>query len=484
MPAEYRMRTTQSDSSQVPVGARLAKACNRCQARKIKCDGALPRCGPCSKTGLEDCNIEECVLWTQQHVAQLEERIEWLHGLVAHTYEAGEWIGGVKTGTILQPKPIKEYASEPLVEEVGLLSLRANGSYIGSMSGVTLTRLICTALRLEEQDEPIITVEDVPVRSTLSRAPYPPRSLAVEYITRYTQRIHRWYPFLDLNHLAETLSSVYDRGTQPDDFGRFTLNMIFALSSPIPPDQYTPAEYFRAALGLMTAILAQGSYDTVRVLLLLCLYGLRSWETPGVNCWQIIGHATRIGIELGLHRHRYRGGSEEIENESRRKLWWSTYSLERLIASGCCRVLSIPIDQYAPRDSVLMVPPALQPFLRAEAWQIDLRPSLHLIEQRSLLGEVLECVYTTRPRDRPSPPIAETSARVMQIQARLVTWAQTTPLVVQTDTIEHDVLQLAFHQATVLLHRPSPSFPNPAPDVLDVCLGAARRTIHVGQVFK
>ena len=128
MPTDFRLRP-ESDETHLPSGARLVKSCARCQSRKVKCDGAIPSCGPCNKAKLPDCNVSDCVLWTQRHVEQLEARIQWLQGLVAHTYEADHWIAGVKTGTTLQPKPQKEYSIEPLVEEVGLLSLRANGSY-------------------------------------------------------------------------------------------------------------------------------------------------------------------------------------------------------------------------------------------------------------------------------------------------------------------------------------------------------------------
>jgi len=54
-------------------------------------------------------------------------------------------------------------------------------------------------------------------------------------------------------------------------------------------------------------------------------------------------------------------------------------------------------------------------------------------------------------------------------------------VITRADTIERDSLQLAFHHATMVLHRPSPSFPIPAAPVLDICLGAARGVIRVSE---
>lgn len=84
------------------------------------------------------------------------------------------------------------------------------------------------------------------------------------------------------------------------------------------------------------------------------------------------------------------------------------------------------------------------------------------------------------PRDGiPTLTLEEMSPRIFSLQARLVTWARDMQAVTEPETIERAVLQLAFHQATLLLHRPSPSFPLPSTEALDLCMGAARGTIQI-----
>lgn len=345
----------------VPAQGRVYKACSRCQERKIKCDGALPQCSPCRRGKLDGCDVSAKVVYTQQHVQSLEKRIAWLEELVGATYEDGSLVKGLATGTRMQPKGMVTSGSEPLVEEVGLLSLRGFGSYggsqsqsqrrpprhklmpsVGSMSGVTLTRLVSSAIRLYGQDLPQSIGEDPHPAAPLTHAAYPPRLLAAAYVNAYLLRVHRWYPFLDLNSLQTSLDSVYTFSTAVSDVSRLTMSMVFALGCGGHPDPFTPEDYFTSAYQFIPAALAQNTLDTVRSLLLLCLYGLRAWRRPGkyaINAWLVVGHALRISIELGLMRNKYSDASDD--NEAKRKVWWSVYALERQIATGLCRVNGI-----------------------------------------------------------------------------------------------------------------------------------------------
>jgi len=130
---------------------------------------------------------------------------------------------------------------------------------------------------------------------------------------------------------------------------------------------------------------------------------------------------------------------------------------------------------------------------------INLRPSMHLLSQRKLLGDVMESVYITcvspafliafgplarsltrrRARTRPSPTPEQTIAQVYQIQNSVVHWAEESLTLTANNSAERDILQLAFHHITLVLHRPSPTFPVPPSEVLEVCMGAARGTIRI-----
>lgn len=215
------------------------------------------------------------------------------------------------------------------------------------MSGVTLTRLIVSAIRINGEQLQDIAVDGLttgPTNDFRTRAGYPSRDLAIRYVQSYIHRVHRWYPFLDLGTLSASLRAVYDTSSwmRLSGCAKMNLLMVFALGAGEQIEPFAPEDYFTAAHTFLPAALEFETLDTVRSLLLLCMYGLRSWNGPSkysINVWLVVGHALRIGIGLGIMRNNYVFGEEE--NESRRKVWWSVYAVERYVATGLCRVMGI-----------------------------------------------------------------------------------------------------------------------------------------------
>ncbi|ORY23140.1 fungal-specific transcription factor domain-domain-containing protein [Naematelia encephala] len=485
-----RTNKTPQEHGNLPAGARLVRACTRCHERKIKCDADLPRCRCCIKGNINECDMKECVLWTYDHVSALEERLHWLEGLVGRAYEGAENLRDVQTGTSLAGKMVQGIPSEPFPEEVGLLGLRGSGSYMGSMTGITVGTLIASAVKLYQEDPLSVTIVEPPTpHRPTARAAYPPRSSMTRYVLAYIDQIHRWYPLLDLSRLADHLETIYEplaNPLPPDDNTRFRILMIAALmATPAADDPWTREEYFVSALAFLPSVAASTSLDSMRAILLLCVYGLRSWHQDdryAVNVWQLIGHGVRLAMETGLSRNNWKWGFDEGEMEARRRVFWCLYAVERYVGTGTGRVLCVKnedFDTKMPQIVDEVVPSRLCDFLHVVLPKIDLRPALHLFTQRRLLGDVMDCVYAIRTRERLTLTLEETSARVFRIQSTLVAWEREALTLATPDTIERDVLQLAFHQATLLVHRPSPAFPCPPPEVLNVCMGAARGTIRI-----
>jgi hypothetical protein len=197
----------------------------------------------------------------------------------------------------------------------------------GSMSGVTLGSLVSSAIGLYGHSVTSDDLQETIPRGSRIRAGYPPREIAINYVDSYIRLVHRWYPFLNLDELGQDISKVYDKATTISDYGNFTLLTIFGISSiskPIP-DPFTSEMYFHAAAAFLDSVLSTTSCDTIRAMLLLCIFRLRSWKDEGghvINAWRTIGLAVRIALELGLTRNNQRWAFEEEENEARRWLWW------------------------------------------------------------------------------------------------------------------------------------------------------------------
>jgi hypothetical protein len=64
-----------------------------------------------------------------------------------------------------------------------------------------------------------------------------------------------------------------------------------------------------------------------------------------INClpqaWILIGQAVRTGQDLGLHRSPRRLLITPIEKETRRKVWWGVYTLDRMLALALGRPLGV-----------------------------------------------------------------------------------------------------------------------------------------------
>lgn len=232
------------------------------------------------------------------------------------------------------------------------------------------------------------------------------------------------------------------------------------------------------------------SLESLSAMLLAGVRSLRVDGTavPGTNLWQLAGIVMRTALELGLTRAKpAQGQFTTDELIQRRWLWWCTYALERHVAVITGRVLSLrneAIDAEWPAERSEPLPSSIWPvgrlyFRPNQESMLDYRPALHSVSLQRILGDVLETVYIARPSSRPSMSMSETSARVHSIQNGLISWASSISEWSKPNSLDADMLNLSFHNATLLLHRPSPSFPLPTPEALAVCLGAARGSIKL-----
>jgi hypothetical protein len=109
--------------------------------------------------------------------------------------------------------------------------------------------------------------------------------------------------------------------------------------------------YLRACYGLTAHLTAMPYLKSVQALLLLAL-ALRGQSRDG-QAWHVIGHAIRLAQSLGLHKKRLHVEQPDKDNPAgapvsyqanydlHRRLWWSCFSLEKLLQLECGRPSSI-----------------------------------------------------------------------------------------------------------------------------------------------
>ncbi|GAA5957218.1 hypothetical protein JCM3765_000394 [Sporobolomyces pararoseus] len=244
-------------------------------------------------------------------------------------------------------------------------------------------------------------------------------------------------------------------------------------------DPFFPSEYFAAAVPFLEHLTTENNLETLKALLLVIVYAISDASGPSINLWLYTGHAMRLAIELGLSRPSSAWSFTAQEEEIRRRIWWCTYRLERIVAVRLGRVLSIrnagidaewslQSEETTPACKILETP-----------IQLNYRAGFHLVRLSRIHGDILESVYIARPVNRPSMTVEETLQRVWSIQNTLVEWANSITTISTPQSTDFNLLTLAFHRACLLLHRPSPSFPNQPESVHSVCIRSARAAINL-----
>ncbi|KAL0949563.1 hypothetical protein HGRIS_009612 [Hohenbuehelia grisea] len=120
-----------------------------------------------------------------------------------------------------------------------------------------------------------------------------------------------------------------------------------------------------------------------------------------VNClpqaWILVGQAVRTGQDLGLHRSPRRLAITPVEKETRRRIWWGVYTLDRMLALALGRPLGVNDSDCDVEMPVDVDDDHLPDYFTGEAMN-QRQPSLmtgfnSLISLYEIAGRVLREVY-------------------------------------------------------------------------------------------
>ncbi|KAI1658520.1 fungal-specific transcription factor domain-containing protein [Daldinia decipiens] len=211
-------------------------------------------------------------------------------------------------------------------------------------------------------------------RPTIRPAEFPPRDLAIKMVDLYFQHANPQIPVLHRENFMQLFERAYaEEGRIRGPKELYILNMVYAIGGGIIMDAQTtsakatgeekkqaqPEEYHASAVVHLEACLSNsgGGLEELQAVLLLANFALLRPVPPGL--WYIVGVAVRLAVDLGLHyedgkdvefdltsntktdegneksreaclRER---GRREYTRDLRRRLWWSTYSLDRLVST-------------------------------------------------------------------------------------------------------------------------------------------------------
>ena len=136
---------------------------------------------------------------------------------------------------------------------------------------------------------------------------FPPRYESTPLIKHYLENIHALYPFLSESKIFQSIEAVYQEdGRHALPIDRWTVRLVFAtaiasLSRVRGDSEFQDAvRHAVAALAEIEAVVHPGSIRGIQAILQLVLYA--TLDPRHFNSWYLIGIASRVMVDLGLHQ--------------------------------------------------------------------------------------------------------------------------------------------------------------------------------------
>ncbi|KAJ4375826.1 hypothetical protein N0V83_001103 [Neocucurbitaria cava] len=354
------------------------------------------------------------------------------------------------------------------------------GHYVGSSSAVSF--LIRIQKRLHQNsslshDSSIFTFGDAPLPEfDPSFFVLPPKPDAQRLVERYFDYAAPTHRFLHRPSIEKLVEEFYEtQGEIRGENGKAKaalLMVVFAQAQAyMPPGstaQDNSARYFFAAEHQLSKERGAVRLASVQARLLQCFYLLTQSRIN--HCWSLFGTLSHLALAIGLNRGRKCDPSstvDYVEQESRRRLFWCAYSLDKYLAAALGRPRTFKdedIDQELPtvvNDNDLH-PSHILP-TPAKSHSVMMAPVEH-IKLTRIVSLVLRDLYSIRP---PSLPLRiELSSKYT---SDLHAWRNSlsrflsdsgdgggidSHLLIPIYQRQRSVLNLAYYHAMLLIHRP------------------------------
>lgn len=424
-------------------------ACRSCRSKKIRCDKQFPKCGNCSKKGIECVSIDPGTgeVIGRSYVYELEKELEALKEEVR----------------LLKLESNTGFKSDPtMIKNTSTLNGSSNGFI--NYGVLLLNNEEVNRLKSLPEDElpPITLVQtclmlffkvcniQLPI---LHREYY-----LINYFKPLYGRINSkvWYDLLDINEIppvnTSNLYNTYE--AKHKNKCLFFLYIILAiltsvmqLKYPLSLSHYYQQQSLKYADSIWNFHGSDLEDDIAKLemlqsLLMLSVYSIMRPSNPGA--WYLIGNSIRLMYDLNLHEEADQLTDDQYLIEMRRRMFWSCYSLDRQISLYFRKPFGIILKfniklPYAVDDSYI-----LGNYIKKEdIFQNENNSksvTIHYIELRILQDDILSI---THEEQRSS------------LEVRLNDWYLKSKLLKTRDFCDFNqlIFELNFHQSIISLYR-------------------------------
>jgi hypothetical protein len=381
-------------------------------------------------------------------------------------------------------------------------------------------------------------------KPTIKQAPFPDKELGKRLVDFYFEHANPQIPVLHKGEFMKMFEMAYADGDARVRTPRelYMLNIVFAIGSGIflgddtkedghqekmrkrtlAGRQCQPEEYHASAIVHLEFCLSSsssiekadgfgGGLEELQSVLLLAGFALLRPVAPGL--WYIVGVAVRLAVDLGLHYEdgkdldaglegqtneeedsdqarmqkertlRERGRREWIR-DFRRRLWWCTYSFDRLVSTCVGRPFGITDQVVTTEFPSLLADEYITPNGFKDLVEGETKPSYkhvayHYFRLRLLQSEILQVLQYQQAQiaragganrqnpymhtQLPSPFLSNfdsfRSWRI-DIDKRLWEWKKSAPTRRETGvSFSLEFLELNYWQCVIMLYRQSLSVP-------------------------
>lgn len=483
--------------------SRIAQACDRCRSKKIRCDGIRPCCSQCANVGFE-CRTSDKLsrrAFPRGYTESLEERVRALEAEVRelkdlldekdekidmlskmhdnnHHHRRPPVAGSASTS----PRPpSKRDPSTPVREDTFrvqasplLLGVENSDSYfMGPSSG----RAFIEGFKRKIQEngkscsdfnpEAFLHIQGcypLAAKPQSSSMRVPPRLFSDRCVNIYFQE---WAPLFPVIHKPTFLriyeEFVADAEKVKSNHKIAQLYLVFsisALSSELPDvEQIAVCEVqWQKALD---AILMENTMNTLQCLVLALMYCTIRADYKRLLHYK--GVAVALSHRLGLHQSQKRFSFGALTIETRKKVFWTLYTLDCFSAAmlGLPKVLKeddIHAEYPSDCDDEYVTEKGFQPTLPGEFTKLS--SALALFRLSRILARVLEKCY-------PAATSYDLSLQQLSaLDAELSEWSDKLPAHLRLNFVQDKpstdvtgsrspVLALAFYYIRTLVHRPA-----------------------------
>jgi hypothetical protein len=363
-------------------------------------------------------------------------------------------------------------AIDSLICEIGALPIIASSYSSRRSEGLSLSAVVLAAAGCTETLPPTIDLRETPASLGLA---LPQRATAQKLITHYLSHIYPRMPFFSVQGLWNQFERVYseiddarapftwegyneeaseDRSRNPTGQLRsvnrgcayFDVLIVMAIATSSLSRNAdsivfsNSRDHFRLALRFAEYAILPNTVIGLQAILFLVQYA--TLNPSELSVWYLIGVGMRICVDLGLHQDPPEGlsGIHDSILETRRRLFWSTYSFDRSMSLSHSQPCEIS------NDVIRVGLPSFR--IQSTASEDEILNYTQRYRVLQLQSHIFDQLYT--PANQLEPQLA--AEKVSSLLEDVKRWDESNSSL--TSVQSKQLMLSEWHQSMILLYRP------------------------------